>query len=286
MFGVWFWVFFGLSTVSLVWSTILYERSDASIGTSPTHKCNFKKVCVPFTKRSMFDSSWICCEDNSGWPVSHVIMPFTVMMLTNDFWFSLSVDLLWEVFEVQNLSYFGKFLFTTNDVNQFETAAGALIGDVVCAGILGILMAVALIQVTGWKGLRRDLKNNYIAAKYLVFGAVLAALWFLPAIMTHRVNIGLILATGITVLLILLVGPFVFASSDVIPGNMDPHKEFMRVRFWWAAAVLIIGASSFGYTYLNNDWYQTWLHTYLVLIVLMVANFIKMRDVSASRNKV
>ena len=272
-----FWVFMVLHLLVLIWSIIKYERSPFVQDTSPTRGCDLHRWCL---RRDPFDVSWICCEDGQGWPVSHTLAPMALMLITNDFWFSLASDMFWEVIETSELSLGNGMLFADDDAKlaNFETNAGQLIADVLECGVPGILLAILLMWATDWRGLAHRHFNADRRAgvfwKYALSGLLALAIWVLPNLSSHRFNYGEIIAVVAQVALILFFWPLVLSPNDVPPGHSNPRAEFRPLIWPWVFVTLVIGAAGPGWLYLYNVFYQVWLSVYSCMLVLLLAVYL------------
>jgi hypothetical protein len=229
-----------------------------------------RKYC-DIAKRNNYDTSWICCEGSEGYPVSHVLAPMAVMLLTNDFWFSIAADTLWEVLEALGADL--PFPRIYNNEADFETTAGSLIGDVMTCGVPGITLALLMIQITGWRGLRRDtIDDPRVKWKYVLIAVVLVGLWLLPILnVPNGLNYGMVIAAAVSFFLVLFALPPLMQDSDVAPYvplcDKFPHEEALRVRWWWAAAILVIAPTCAGWIYLYNEFFGLWVSVYAFMAV-------------------
>jgi small-conductance mechanosensitive channel len=273
------WAFLVLALIQItivVWTVVIYQGTPlAHHHTTWNRLCDVEKYC-PLYKRGLYDTSWVCCEGSGGYPVSHILAPMTVMLLSDDFWFSLALDMAWEVLEVTSWSLArGQFFQTAIDRTDFETPAGSLIGDVVSCGVLGIMIAILMNKITGWHGLRRDTISSGVRWKYFAIVVVAIAIWLLPTYATPTFNYGLLIAVVVSFFLVLFLLPFAMRNSDAAvktnpPCLLCPHDEALRVRWWWAAALAVIGVTGFGYIYFFNPFYQIWINAYAFLLVELI----------------
>jgi hypothetical protein len=274
-----FWFFLVCNLVVLIWSVVKYEQSRFVEHTSPTQRCNVDKWCH---HRDPNDVSWICCEDDMGWPVSHTLAPMTLMLLTNNIWFSLAMDMFWEVIETSELSLGDGMLFEDEEAGgaMLETNAGQLIADVLMCGVPGILLATLIINWTGWRGLDRRYRagnETSVFWKYVLASALSLAIWVFPNFASHRhsVNYGEIIAVSLQSIFILWFWPMVLRTTDVPDGDDDPREEYFAMRWWWLAATLLIGLAGPGYIFLYNVFYQIWVGTYFLILLLMFLLFVR-----------
>jgi hypothetical protein len=268
-----FWVTFVLSVLVTLWSIVKYENSSLVHHTSPTHRCDVERHCQP-DERGNFDTSWICCEDSGGWPISHTLAPMTLMLLSNDYWFTLALDLVWECIEASEMSLSNELIFASDKDKfaDYETTAGSLIADVIACGFVGIEIAILLVNYTGWRGLsgRTPRSGHRIAWKYWLGAIVSMGVWLFPNIMSkHNVNSGLIVSIVLSALIITFMWTWILQPDDVVEGDSDPQAEFRSLRWWWLFVTLFIGVTGFGYIYFYNVFYQLWLNAYFVIFLLL-----------------
>jgi hypothetical protein len=273
-----FWFFLVCNVVVLIWSVVKYEQSRFVEHTSPTKRCDIHRWC---RHRDQFDVSWICCEDSMGWPVSHTLAPMTLMLLTNNIWFSLAMDMFWEVIETSEMSLGHGMLFADEDdaMSELETNAGQLIADVLLCGVPGILLAVLLMHWTGWRGLGRRYRAGHetgIYWKYVLASALALVIWVFPNLSApHNFNSGEVIAVALQCVLIIWFWPMILRPDDLRAGDADIHEEYLGVRWWWLAITLLVGAAGPGYIYLYNVFYQVWASTYFFIFLLMFLIYVR-----------
>lgn len=281
----------GVALVLLVqiWSIVKYEDTAAAESARVSQRCDTHHYCTP-RRRGNFDVSWICCEDDQGWPISHTLAPMTLMLLTNDVWFSLALDLFWEVVETSELSLGDGMLLESdeNRVTDYETSAGSLIADVMMCGVPGILIAILLINLSGWRGLmhRYVSSGRHVFAKYFWSTVLALAIWLFPNLTARDdFNDGLLIAVVLNAALIAFFWPWALRKEDVPRGESDPRAEYDALRWWWFGVNLAIGVTGFGYIYLFNVFYQLWIVVWPIILVLFVLVYIQTPAVYRGRRQ-
>jgi hypothetical protein len=290
--GMWYCQLFTFLAVALlvtIWSMVLYQQSPPAQGVTATHPCN-KTVFCQYDERVGYDTSWICCEDGNGWPATHIMSSMALMLLSNNFWFSMTLTAVWEVVEAFALEVDAAGLMqlapSPAEFNiQLNTSAGQLLGRYITLDLLGILIGVLLINFTGWRGLSRRVTRFRAAAIYWVWALVTLAVWLLPFLYSGKFYYGFILAVIFELLIIIFIWPWVFriTKDDLDKGEKDPQIEYASLRWWWFVIVLAVGLTGPGYTFLFNAIYQAWLVAYAFLAILLVLLFIKVGSPRESR---
>jgi hypothetical protein len=270
-----FWIALAIVLLVTIWSTILYQQSSFASGVTATSPCDKVALCDYFT-RVGYDTSWLCCEDAFGWPATHVLSSMALMLLSNHFWFSFSLVAFWEFIESFALevgaSWFQSISISPQSFNDnLNTDAGREVGRLITLDLLGILLGILLINLTGWTGLnRKPMTSHRVPGKYWFWAIITVAVWLLPFLQDGNFNYGFIIAAVAELLIVIFIWPWVLKKSDVPPDHPDPHEEYDRLKWWWFAVIIVVGVTGPGYIFLFNAIYQAWLGAYIMLIILMV----------------
>ncbi len=87
--------------------------------------------------------SWTFLTNRDPWTYKHFVMPMLMELFLRDWKLSLVVTFFWETLEAFVLTAFGSYLVFGASNLDFETASGALLGDV-SANTIGILIAILI----------------------------------------------------------------------------------------------------------------------------------------------
>lgn len=226
------------------------------------YNASYEATCLTYAARAQASWDFVVCEANKGWPAAHITLPLVTYVFLQDFWIAWCIPGLFEAFEIATLLFFGDFiLFDTLDVER-ETLAGALLGDWLINGTLGVLLGVLLVRVLCLPRLvprtvaccagaareaEADAHRLLMRWRYLGFWALFAFNnvligWVLPAGCLEHVprdcaNVGLALSTAGQALL--LAALHVLHRDDALvwcatPGA--PHRPYASQR--WALGLL------------------------------------------------
>jgi hypothetical protein len=242
-----------------VWSVVLYQEEPLTGTVSWNEKLDFVVYCEP-ADRFSYDRIWLGCED---------LNLMTIYLLSTNLWYTLSLAVLWKfvealIYQASTLDYFtGRF------AHFYETITGALLGDIVCTGMLGILIGALLARYSGWHGFRRPLSGNVVEWKYLGIGALLVVPYALSYLEADSFNYGFTIAWILEAVLVGFALPYFIVDADGLDSL--PGTEFHRLHWWWFAAIIVVGLSNLGYTYLFNGWYQAWASADAFIVVMVIA---------------
>lgn len=226
-------------------------------------RCNKEEICKPYTMRQHHSLDFLCCEDESGWVAAHVTNPLALYMYTGNLLFSAFSVLFFELVEA-----LGQLLHIKTGN---ETVSGSLLGDVF-HGFLGILIGFLLRTILeSPKGLWPTLKAPWqLTVKYLVLGKLHWVSYLLFMWNTETCNYGLIVATILQFIWILVVLPIFTQLGDadeIWVWRGYPKDRRMLLFVSWIIIVLAIHFQATGFHYLDNDWYQVWVSVAAILLV-------------------
>jgi hypothetical protein len=125
-----------------------------------------RSVCRDYDARAQLSFDYLACEGYSGWPATHVMIPFAAMMFTGNFVLAWWLAILIEPAEVLSLTLSGKGV-AAGHADQLETIAGSQIGDVF-NDLLGVLCALVLLRIWRLPGLLAPLHYQDVARQTAV----------------------------------------------------------------------------------------------------------------------
>lgn len=235
------------------------------------YNASYEETCLTYAAREQASWDFVICEANKGWPAAHITLPLMTYVFIQDFWMAWCLPGLFEAFEVATLVFFGDFIiFDTLDVER-ETLAGALLGDWIINGTLGIIIGMLLVRAIQlppfipWKRLESISDSFSVTQPHIVHGLMMKwrywGMWFLfvlnnvligwvlPADCLDHVprdctNIGLILSTiGQAILLMMLHylhrdDPLIWFPSPSSSSSPPVTSPTYRARQQWPLVLL------------------------------------------------
>lgn len=278
-------------TILVAVSTFTLNR-DETLGIRT--RCDVAASCKT-EQRRWYDYSWLCCEDGNAWPQAHILNPFGLALFFGSPLFSFAIPFYWEAFEATLVMSFDSFLglFQASE-DQFETAAGSIVGDAQLNGVMGVLLAFILSSATGWPGLiwfafEREkgtalgykYTSQYMSGTTLAKYLVLASLWAVTFSLNNfryvvdesrslYFNYGVILSFAVHSILLLVIMPIALRPTDLRGGDIS--KMYGRIKWLWWFVVFFIDLSGLGPHVLPNDWFGAWLAWILLLVFFVLLN--------------
>lgn len=122
--------------------------------------------CYDNRIRTQDPRSFLVCE-GVYWSAPHIILPLIVTLWIQEIWICLLIPGLFEIFEQLMFFCFGGFVFFPTDVFKSETVQGALLGDWLFNGFLGVFLAFSIAAITKVPPLLSDGKH-LIWIKYFI----------------------------------------------------------------------------------------------------------------------
>jgi hypothetical protein len=219
-----------------------------------------KSICQTYNLRDQHGWDFLVCEGIPGWSATHVITPFGLMMLTNNFLLSYLIAGFVEIFETLALLLFHSYLIFNTPDADIETKAGSLIGDWLLNDLFGVFAAYVLLSLLSAPGLldawihrgktlpwQYKVKLFFSAA--VVLGVSELTTIVIPANCRELVdqpciNLGLILFVTAQSLAILVFWTYLFRRPDDYkylwkPNGMSDRRINFYFGFWIALIVLV-----------------------------------------------
>jgi hypothetical protein len=277
-----FLVLLAIIAGTTVWSVVLYQNLPLADTVSWNEPLEFTVYCEPVDRFS-YDRRWIACEDRNGFPASWVLTMMTIYLLSVNLWFTIAAGVTWKFIEALIYQAMDLSAFTGRSARFYEVITGALLGDIITTGLLGILIGILLAEYAKWHGFRRKETSVGVRWKYYGIGALLVAIYALSFLEAGGFNYGFFIAWLIQAVLVVFALPYIILDSDACDSR--PGLEYHRLRWWWLVALILMGFSNFGYTYLFNGWYQAWASAYLFIIVMVIAIAIVGRSEAYTRRR-
>jgi hypothetical protein len=277
-----FLVLLAIIAGTTVWSVILYQRLPLADTVRWNEPLEFDVYCEP-ADRFSYDRRWLGCEDRDGFPASWVLTTMTIYLLSVNLWFTIAAGVTWKFIEALIYQALDLSDFTGNSARFYEVITGALLGDIITTGLLGILIGILLAEYAKWQGFRRKITSNGVRWKYYAIGALLVVIYALSFLSSGGFNYGFLIAWIIQVALVVFALPYIVLDSDAVDSR--PGLEYHRLRWWWLAAIVLLGFSNFGYTYLFNGFFQAWASAYAFIVVMVIAIAIAGRSAAYTRQR-
>lgn len=288
-----------LSLIVLVMLGLFVLRTGETPGV--ISRCVPRDECVAELRR-WYDFTWLCCEDGSNWPAVHILNPMGMALATGSPVLALLIPYQWEVLEAVLVMNFDSFLGVfESSSDQFENAAGAIVGDAFINGSIGVLLAIHIAKLTNWQGLfgavmhqvtdarsMADLPqlalgrgtSAWVLVRYTALTLVTTAIYLCHRYRTVTdveldayYNWGSLIAAAAQCFYLGLVVPHFLYASDT--GAFDIRVAYTRVRWWWIGIIVAVELGGVGPTWLVNGWYQTWVPAFVALAILRVLLFIR-----------
>ena len=249
-----FWVVFAV-TISVMMLVSLRHR-DTTAGA--VTQCDREVSCTA-ERFFKFDNSWLCCEDDSGWPISHLINPLAITIITGQPIWTFVLFFYFEAFEIDAESLAGTFVFVPADATNRETLAGSLIADAQIQGALGAMLGYSISLLVGWPGFLayHEKMTHYVEMKYVLL-VLLSALTFIPGgLIANTFNYGLLITLALQTLLAFVIIPWSISKHD-LPGY-DFRPSYARVKWLWILTLLPIVLTGLVPRFLVNYYYPLWI---------------------------
>jgi len=212
-----------------------------------------------------YDASWLCCEGNDGFVVSHINHPYILTMYLGWPGFAAFVAFYFEAYEAFTASTFHNFGFAPDDADNEETLPGSILGDAAINGMIAVLLAVATARLTGWNGFLGYWRVMSRAAfiKYALLLAPFSILFSLSPVKSGHFHYGILLVLAADYFLFLVVMPWAIAPDDV-PG-FDLAKSYRRIKWLIVFTLTVMTVAEVLPIVIINPWYQVWVPAYTLL---------------------
>lgn len=264
-----------------------------------------RSVCLNIVQRQPYGFDFLACEGFHGWSATHVIAPFMVMMFLGDFPLAWIACGLVEIAEALRPSVFGSGTLSGNAANEFETLAGAILGDWAMNDLLGVFCAFVLLRLFALPGLLSGIyscgrtaamhrapkatfrtaywwKQHMIALIFL--GANVLPAWVVPStcnptLVGDCINAGLMLSIYLQVTLTILCAVWFMQTSDDKRYLWKPARvagKKLAILFGvWATFTLVVGIQNaqpympLWFVPLFAEFAQVWLAASIVLVGIL-----------------
>jgi hypothetical protein len=114
-----------------------------------------RTICHHFRQRDPASLDFLACEGGSGWPATHTMVPFAVMLFLGNFAFAWLGAGLIEIAEALGLTLMGAAALGRVKSEALETWAGSVIGDWAMNDLFGVLAAYIFLRLYSYPGLLR-----------------------------------------------------------------------------------------------------------------------------------
>ena len=264
----------------------LLVRTNFFLG-GPVHgietRCNTTLRCT-LDQRTNFDTSWLCCEDATFWPSSHIIAPMGVMLIVGDPGVASFLVFVWEALEAASLTYINSFVIYPTTLDQLETTSGSLIGDALINGMFGILLGALIASYSGFPGVwhlivenRDDGIQHWTGHRMRSVGVVWKyfGIFLLHGVIfqyagrttsTGALYGGYLSLASLFILLFVLFRSWIRADDAI---GVDLRASFRRAAPLWMLCALLVGFGSLDIHFLANNYFQTWLMYYLATLLVI-----------------
>lgn len=272
-----------------------------------------RNVCLNISLRQPRSFDFLACEGYHGWSATHEMFPFVLMIFFNDIPMAWIFSGFVEIFEILRPALFGdQALFDANPTN-YETHAGAIIGDWLFNDLFGILSAALLIRLLGIPGLMDPwYKHTWpvpnsqrprmfakmwwkIHGLFLVFLFLnIAPSWVTPEgcdlhVPYDCLNIGLIISVCGQLLVIALGGIWFLRTRDEkrdLWGPRGVSRTWLNAYFvFWFLFIFLVGAQNaqwivpIWFIPTIGEFAQVWLATaFWIMLVLIYYAITKEED--------
>jgi hypothetical protein len=114
-----------------------------------------RTICHHYRLRDPLSLDFLACEGGSGWPVTHTVVPFAVMIFLGNFIFAWLGTGLVEIAEALFWTLAGAAMLGHVKSEQLETLAGSVLGDWAMNDLLGVLSALIFLRLFSFPALLR-----------------------------------------------------------------------------------------------------------------------------------
>lgn len=254
--------------------------------------CTFAVDCQ-WCERNHASLDFLCCEANK-WIGPHLTNPLLFYLMWNNVPWTVAVVLAYELMEIVVLTALGDFDVIFAEKSDAETLAGALIGDVLIQGGLGLLIGYALrvifVVPTLVSSTERARGYNEHTRRFIYIAAYGAALlaYVLPGFVSDDPSVwryGLAINTLLELGFVGFVFPVAMASDDVdermiwrqLDGTQFEGARKAGFFALWGTTIVLAHVPHWPGTAhqplfgVANEWYLQWLFVgpYAALLVLV-----------------
>lgn len=253
--------------------------------------CDRAALC-DWCTRDHFSYDFLCCE-TGAWIGPHLTNPLALYLFWNSLPWAALLVLAFEVAEAFALTTFQSIDVLFPAEQDFETMAGALIGDALLQGGLGIAIGYALrvifITPTLVSSPERAEQNDGGFGRRAVYVVVIYGLFLLSYLLPGQATSsgfrwGLLAQTLVSLALIFSVATFLNSDLDneLLWRRQDgtlwegPRKTWFFVT--WGTVVVLANVThifSGQPLFSVNEWFQQWyLMVPVAVLLLIIAAFV------------
>lgn len=214
----------------------------------------------------------------NAWAMSHVLNPFLIQTIFQDWKLTTLFFFVWESVEVFFLTVFGGYEIFVGDTSDYEPIADSLIGDPL-GGILGLFMAFMFqiaFKVPRWTpSLYGTMRNVFYKRVLLYLGLIASFLAYNSMTYYNHLSYPIYIGVFISMLLhviILSISWLWFDRSNLqmnaIWGgwNSDDH----RTQIYLGLMSLLVTFQYLGTYYISYVYYQVWAIWGFVMLMLIL----------------
>jgi hypothetical protein len=260
-------------------------------------RCDVEASCSDYCARNHLSFDFLCCDAQLGWIAVHITNPIIFHLFFQDPLWTVALVAIDEVLEFGVSAIFRGSVVPFSGWQAAESATGALLGDVLINGGLGLLIAFYLTAIfespaplvsSGARARAYNATHKHDNAAY--YRAFLVLTWLLHQFLFLFIHLddgspagtdGLLISTIAQAVLLFIVYPFMLFGS---PNARDDallwapgYPRWRRIAFFyaWGVVMLLIHVPLLvgGGTWLANDWYISWAFgggTALLLAIVAV----------------
>lgn len=215
---------------------------------------------------------------SSTWAMAHVLNPFLIQTIFQDWKLSVIIFFAWESIEVLFLILFKKYQIFFGDESEYEPVGDSLIGDII-NGILGVILSFMFQIVFKVPRLTPSiysrLSNITIKRILLYLGMILPFLTYNSTISHKNLSYPIYIGVFISMLVhtILLSYSWLYFNNtkeeiNQIWGGKKSKKH--RSQIYIALISLLVCFQYLGTYYITYVYYQVWSIWGISMIILIL----------------
>jgi hypothetical protein len=248
-----------------------------------SERCDRATSCSP-AQRTNYDATFLCCEDATYWPASHILAPMWFTIVLGSPWLGLLGVSANDAIEALVITITGSYGIFPSDPANRETAAGSWVGDVVIQGTLGVLLGALIMSYSGYPGIlpfvwREGAVQRWSTAtvtagvtwKYFLVLVLTCAPFLVAGSSTSAGTLyGPYITLGLLALALFVFSPWLLRPTDVPLYNMRALHWRMAPIGFVVSLVISLGALEW-FTFLANNYFAVWFFYYIATLLVFVA---------------
>jgi len=245
---------------------------------------NFNPVVFDEQTRLTLDHfSWnFLRASGNAWAMSHVLNPFLVQMIFQNWMVTVIFFMVWEIVEVFALTAFGGYGIFVGDTSDFEPIADSLLGDPF-NGLLGIILAFTFViafKVPHW------MPSMFGRARKVFWRRLALYLALVVSFLPYNAQLELeghprpiFVGVYISMILHTIVLSYSWYKFDRTPmeislfwGGWIGKKHRDQVYLGWITLLILFQYT--GTYYITYVYYQVWLiwGSTIIILILFLAS--------------